>query len=35
MKLNLKPTTVTTAAYIFHKFFEETDIKNYDTYVSF
>lgn len=34
MKLNFRPTTITTAAHIFHAFFEETDIKLYDMYVS-
>lgn len=34
MKAGCRPQTITTAAYIFHKFFKETDIKNYDIYVS-
>ncbi|XP_065213864.1 cyclin-Q [Planococcus citri] len=33
MKLNFGPTTITTAAHIFHAFFKETDIKLYDMYL--
>lgn len=33
IKLGCQPQTNTTAAYIFHKFFKEADIKNYDVFL--
>lgn len=33
IKLGSQPQTMTTAAYIYHKFFKEADAKNYDAFV--